>query len=84
VGTELLGWNYPKNRGLEYLIDKGKLYPVTILPALKKYVKKAFVGEKIMLVKDVLKIDPERFAKKHRIQLKHLETLISQAKILLR
>ena len=83
VGAELLGWNYPKNRGLEYLIDREKLYPVTILPALKKYIKKAFVEEKIILAKDVLKIDPEKFAKKHKIQLKHLKSLIDQAKVLL-
>jgi len=84
VGVELLGWNYPTGRGLGYIIDKERLYPVTILPALKKYIKKAFVEEKIMLAKDVLKIDPGKFAKKHRIQLKHLKALIGQAKILLR
>lgn len=83
VGAEPLGWNYPKNRGLEYLIDKEKLYPVTILPALKKYIKKALVEEKIILAKDILKIDLEKFAKKHKIQLKHLKLLIGQAKILL-
>lgn len=83
INTEILGWNYPKNRGLEYLIEKKKMYPVTILPALKKYIKRALVDEKMMLAKDVLKIEPQKFAKKHRIQLKHLRTLISQAKILL-
>lgn len=83
VGTELLGWNYPEGRGLGYIIGEGKLYPVTILPALKKYIKKAFVEKEIMLAKDVLKVDPEKFARKHKIQLKHLKSLISQAKILL-
>jgi Holliday junction resolvase len=84
VGVDLLGWNYPKNRGLEYIIDEGKLYPVTILPALKKYIKKAFVEEEIMLAKDVLEIDPEKFARRHGIQLKHLRSLIAQAKALSR
>lgn len=84
VGVELLGWNYPKDRGLGHIIDEGRLYPVTILPALKKYIKKAFVRDKIMLAKDVLKIDPKRFARKHKIQLKHLRALIDQANILLK
>src|SRR4030042_7195837 len=35
VGVELLGWNYPKSQGLEYLIEKQKLYPITVLPSLK-------------------------------------------------
>jgi len=83
VGVDLLGWSYPRKRGLENIIDAEKLYPVTILPALKKYIKKALVEEKIMLARDVLKIAPERFARKHKIQPKHLKSLINQAKILL-
>ena len=84
VGMELLGWNYPRKSGLENLIDTKNMYPVTILPALKKYTKRALVEEKIMLARDVLKIDPERFSRKHKIQPKHLKSLINQAKTLLK
>ncbi|MEK7503677.1 MAG: ATPase [Patescibacteria group bacterium] len=83
VGVDLLGWNYPKNRGLEYIIDREKLYPVTILPALRGYLQNIFIQEKIMLAKDVLKIDPQRFAPKFRIPVSQIESLMEQAKTLL-
>ena len=83
VGIDLLGWNYPKNAGLEYLIDREKLYPITILPSLKGYLQDIFIQEKIMLVKDVLKIDPQKFAQKFRIPANQIESIINQAKILL-
>jgi len=84
VGMELLGWHYPRGRGLEYLIEKEKLYPITILPALKGYLKEIFTQEKLMLAKDVLRIDSERFARKFKISPAYLKPLINQAEILLK
>jgi len=83
MGVEVLGWKLPKNRGLEYLIEKEKLYPVTVLPSLNKYLRDIFVLEKIMLVEDVLKVDPQKFSKKFKISVKYLCPLIKEAKTLL-
>lgn len=83
MGVELLGWKCPKNAGLETLIEKEKLYPVTMLPSLSNNLKNIFVSEKIMLVRDVLKIDSQRFASKFRIQEKQLHSLIKEARILI-
>lgn len=83
VGIELLGWRCPKDKGLEYLIEKEKLYPITILPSLRGHLKDIFVSERIMLAKDVLRINPQKFAKKFKIPLKHFYSLIKEAKILL-
>ncbi len=84
AGIELLGWRCPKDKGLEYLIEKEKLYPVTILPSLSGYLKNVFVSQKIILAQDVLKIDIERFSKKFKISTKRLYSLIGQAKTLLK
>ena len=83
MGVELLGWNYPKNNGLENMIEKEKLYPITILPSLKKYLRDVLTREKMMLAEDVLKIDPQKFAKKFKIRLKDIKSLISEAEVLL-
>lgn len=83
MGVELLGWNCPKNKGLEYLIEKHKLYPITILPSLKSHLKNIFISEKMMLARDVLKIESEKFAKKFKIPIKTLYPLIKEAKVLL-
>ncbi len=84
VGAELLGWNYPRNKGLERLVEERKLYPVTILPGLKGYLKDIFVREKIMLAKDLLRIDVNDFSKKHKVSLKQIQNLVGQAEQLLR
>ena len=80
-GVELLGWRYPKDKGLESLVEKEKLYPVTILPSLRGQAKDILVAEKMMLAKDVLKIDPINFAKKFKIKVNLLKSLVKEAEI---
>jgi hypothetical protein len=80
---ELLGWRYPKNQGLEYLIEKEKLYPITILPSFKGYLKDIFSQKKIMLAKDLLNFNFELLVRKLNIPKKTLLPLIKEAKILL-
>ncbi len=83
VGMEILGWKEPKNNGLEYIIEKQKLYPITILPSLKSRIKDAFVSQKMMLAQDVLKINPQKFSKRFKMPPSDLEALIKEAKFLL-
>lgn len=83
VGVNLLGWNYPKGKGLENLIAEGKLYPITILPSLKKHLADIFVQRGMMLVQDLLKIDVKRFSQRTKIPLRRLEPLVEEAKALL-
>lgn len=83
VGVELLGWNYPRNEGLEDLIDSQGLYPITILPSLNRYLTEIFASKKIMLAQDILRIDVIKFAKKTKISEKHLRRLVKEAEILL-
>ena len=83
MGVELLGWNWPKNRGLERLIEKEGLYPVTILPSLRRPLKDILVSKRMMLVQDVLKIDPQKFSKKFKIPVKHIYSLGEEVRILL-
>ena len=61
MNMELLGWRYPNDQGLEYLIEKDKLYPITILPCLKSPLKDLLVSRNIMIIKDIVDLDPKRF-----------------------
>lgn len=83
IGADLLGWRYPKNRGLEYLIDSGGFYPITILPSFRNYLAPIFVARKMMLAQNVLKINAKKFARETKIPTKILESLIREAKVLL-
>ena len=59
-GVRLLCWRYPEGEGLESLIDRKALYPVTVLPSLKSEYLEEFSRNKIMLVKDLAKYDLKR------------------------
>jgi len=83
VGVELLGWNYPKNKGLEYLVETYHLYPITILPSWRSAWGDVFSQRKMMLAQDILKIDSKRFAKRTKIPRNKIERLKQEAKILL-
>jgi len=83
VGVELLGWRYPKKRGLEFLIESKKLYPITILPSLRRNLANLFVQRKMMLAQDLLRINIKIFDRKTGISLKRLEFLVKEARILL-
>jgi len=83
VGVECLGWNYPKNHGLENIIDSQKLYPITILPSLKNYIVEVFNAQNIILAEDVLKIDIEKFSRQTKTPINQLTALVEEAKILL-
>ena len=82
VGAHLLGWNYPKKRGLEHFIDSLGLYPITILPSFKKNLCPIFVSKNIILVKDLFKVDVLKFSRQNNIQLKYIEQMVKEAKIL--
>ena len=53
VGMGLLGWRYPEEAGLELLVERHRLYPVTILE-LRRGDIRTLLDNNIVLVKDVL------------------------------
>lgn len=81
-GVELLGWNYPENNGLEYLIENKNLYPITILPSFKQSFINAFFSNEIITIKDILLIDIEKFSKKVNIPISQLEKIKKEAQAL--
>jgi len=79
---KLLGWRYPKNHGLEYLIESQNLYPITILPSLDDDLARQCFEEKIILVKDLLKKWPN-FTRKAKISSQKTAAIFEEAKTLL-
>ena len=82
-GVELLGWRYPRDNGLEKLIEKSNLYPITILPSFKNVFKDIFAEEQIMLVKDLLEASPKQISAKTGVSIKEINQLTEEANILL-
>lgn len=62
VGLKLTSWKYPKE-SIESLIDKKKLYPVTILTSVSGLERDRLFGAKIMLARDLLNYEPKELEK---------------------
>lgn len=55
AGQGLLGWRYPEKNGLETIIDRNKIYPITILPSFRGKKLMALLSSKgLVLAQDVL------------------------------
>lgn len=53
-GLNLLGWDHPKGKGLKELIEKQKLYPVTVLQNLTKKEKQQLIDKGIVVCSQLL------------------------------
>lgn len=82
MGVELLGWHHPAGDGLERLIDKHQLYPITILPSLNRHLAEIFAQKNIMLVKDIINVSANTLSRQLGIPSARLTQLINQAKTL--
>jgi hypothetical protein len=82
--VKLLGWRYPQGEGLETIVEKYDLYPITILPSVDQKVKKSFDEAKIMLAKDLSSQSEEELLRELSIPKNKLKKLIKEAKTLLK
>lgn len=55
AGITLLGWNYPKNKGIAALIDRYNLHPITSLTCITKAQKRRILQHNVLLCRDLLK-----------------------------
>ncbi|MBU0619431.1 hypothetical protein KKD62_04325 [Patescibacteria group bacterium] len=83
MGVELLGWRYPQNQGLEYLIESKQLYPITILPSVTPALLQIFSQQQIMLAKGLLEHPVTELEKKLGLQAGQLQPLVKETQVLL-
>jgi hypothetical protein len=53
AGLTLIGWDYPKTRGLLTLIEEARVHPLTALTSLSESEKRHLLDKKIVLCKSV-------------------------------
>ena len=58
AGLHLLGWDHPAGNGLKDIIDREKIYPVTVLNSLTKQQKQTLLNAGIVICRDISK-DPD-------------------------
>lgn len=50
---ELIGWRYPKNKGLERIVEESGLHPITVLDSLSKKQKAILLKDEIVVCRDI-------------------------------
>lgn len=61
VGLKILSWKYPADESLEMMIERKRLYPVTILPAATKSAMTIMTQNNIILIEDIVGMDENAF-----------------------
>jgi len=77
-GIHLLGWAYPGERSLQYLIESKKLYPITVLKTLEKKFEDCLIKEGIITCQELLKIEPRTFQGKTGLDARKISILQSE------
>ncbi|MCR4311979.1 MAG: ATP cone domain-containing protein, partial [Candidatus Uhrbacteria bacterium] len=76
---KLVGWNYPKGEGLESMVSRSGLYPVTVMSNLTEAEIEHLAAAKLMLCQDVATQDAEQLAERLDVSLSRAEELVRLA-----
>ncbi len=79
----LLGWQYPKGMGLESLIEKKRLYPITILKSLDWQTREKLFFRKIVSCQDLISVNKEILIRKTMISEMKITSLVDEAKLII-
>jgi len=82
-GIKLVGWSYPRGNSLEKMIEKKKLYPITILPSITPELLALFAAEKMVLAQDILPYSVTELVEGLKVTKKQAQLLLSEAQQLL-
>ncbi|MEJ2281441.1 MAG: restriction endonuclease [Candidatus Bathyarchaeota archaeon] len=79
-GISHIGWGSPKNRDLQTLISKKKLYPVTLLKKLNSQTKHQLTSNHIMLLRDLIEKNLSELRKLTGISKEKLQGIVNNAR----
>ncbi len=80
---KLLGWRYPAQKSLNFLLEEKKLYPITILKNLDKNLLEKLLSQNIILVNQLLSQDIKKINLRTGISKNKLNELRKEAKLVL-
>ena len=79
-GIKLIGWNYPEDNSLKVLIEKKKLYPITMIRSLDADSLDKMSSSDFVLAIDLLRNSLKELNKTTKISLKKLRKFAEEAK----
>jgi hypothetical protein len=82
VGLRITGWNYPRGNSLLDMIEKKRVYPITILKSLSGEVKDELYRLKILIANDLLSKDINWFVENLGIGRKRAKNILNEVKVI--
>jgi len=82
-GLKLVGWSYPEDGSLEQLIEKKKLYPITMLRKLDADSQDKLALANMILMEDLVRTDIKELCKITKISKNKLKILSDEAREIL-
>ena len=79
----LTGWKFPGNESIEKLLEKKKLYPITVLRNVSRNEKQALINAGFVFCRDLLKENPKIISEITGIKLKKINEIIKEAEKIL-
>lgn len=79
AGLNLVGWDYPKKKGLRDLMEKNKLYPITMIRKLDRFSQEKLSMAGFVLIKDLTELSIKELHKITKIPVKRLKALVNEA-----
>jgi hypothetical protein len=64
AGLKILSWKYPEPEGLELMIERKRLYPVTILPAATRNAMHVLTQNNIIMMQEIVDMEESAFIRK--------------------
>ena len=83
-GIECIGWKYPTDTGLEQMIEKRKLYPITYIKGLDRKMREKLADAGIITLKQLLEAGIDRLTAITKVSAKVLGPIVSNAEEILR
>jgi len=80
VNMKLLGWKYPKHQGLEQIIDKKALFPITILQDIDTPAIGKLLRQHVVLIRDLIQLDIKTLSQLINKPPKYSENLIEESR----
>ncbi|MDP3918635.1 MAG: restriction endonuclease [Nanoarchaeota archaeon] len=80
TGMKLLSWDYPQKESLRILVEKHKLYPITMLHSANDKFLTHCLKKDLVLVSQILNFTPDQLSKSCGIRLGRARVILEEAR----
>ena len=81
-GMKLTGWGYPNGEGIEALLERKNLHPLSILKIEKEWLDK-LVNANLIFCRDLLEMDEREIKRRTGLSLGVIKKISNEAKLVL-